>query len=174
MSDIKTTYLNKNPHNWKAINSDTSIKTIPCESTYLDNFLPYFGNIEVNILIPSKGGSGSRLKNPSERFIKTPTSRSVVSGLPENPFETRMLWAKANIIAKIKFVTTPAAETTTSPSFGLLKLYGLYGTGFAQPIIAPPKLTTDIMGNSIEPTMSICGTGFIVSLPAFFAVLSPK
>jgi hypothetical protein len=48
-------------------------------------------------------------------------------------------------------------------------LYGLYGTGFAQPN-AIPVVKIIIIGKITEPIGSICRIGSKDNLPAFFAV----
>lgn len=73
-----------------------------------------------------------------------------------------------------KLDKTPAKATKGIPVLGFLKLYGLKGTGFAQPKINPAFVIIKRNGNKIEPNISICGKGFKVSLPSSLAVESPK
>lgn len=90
--------------------------------------------------------------------------------------EIRFSGTKCKVIAiKIAmpiFVKTPA-EATNSSAKRPLNIKGLYGTGFAHPAI-PPETNRKIDGTTIEPTKSRCFRGFGVSLPAIFAVGSPK
>ena len=83
--------------------------------------------------------------------------------------------------AKRKFDPGPARATLTLSHLASLKLYGLMGTGFAQPKIkgkivgAPRRIgIAKISGKIIEPKGSMCGIGFKVRRPAYFAVGSPK
>ena len=103
-----------------------------------------------------------RFRNPSHRFATTPMKQIVVNvGSPE----TRMRSAKRS--ANAKLVAGPAAATIVSPQCGArVRLYGLYGTGFAQPNRKPPGERIEIMGKIIEPSMSMCGMGLSVSRPA--------
>lgn len=78
-----------------------------------------------------------------------------------------------NIIAIKKFESGPAKETIALSLKGFLKLFGLTGTGFAQPIRNAP-LKNDRNGKSNEPIGSICLTGFKEYLPCCSAVESPN
>ena len=86
------------------------------------------------------------------------------------------LIARPKIKANKKLTLGPAKETLRLPHFWSLKLKGLPGTGFAQPIIGPwpAVIKSKSKGKIIVPNMSICFKGFKVSLPAFFAVGSPN
>ncbi len=64
------------------------------------------------------------------------------------------------------FETGPARAVMAMSLLGFLKFPILTGTGFAQ-----PNLKTIIIK---RPMGSICLIGLRVSLPAFFAVLSPS
>ena len=70
------------------------------------------------------------------------------------------------------FANGPASATIASPHLWFRRLYGLKGTGFAQPIIKPPN-RYDMTGKIKEPNHSKCLKGLSVSLPANFAALSP-
>ena len=72
------------------------------------------------------------------------------------------------------FEAGPAKAMSGSATFLFLKLYGLYGTGFAQPIIKPAFIKYKTNGKTTEPNQSKCFSGFKVSLPSYCAVLSPK
>jgi len=71
-----------------------------------------------------------------------------------------------NKIAMEKFAKTPAAATAIVPHFLLLKLSGLYGTGFAQPNKKGVFEMTRIAGKSTEPNKSKCLSGLSVRRPA--------
>src|SRR3989344_4411939 len=72
------------------------------------------------------------------------------------------------------FESGPAAATMASPQRWFLKLYGLKGTGFAQPIIKPAPEMERRGGKITEPNGSRCFSGFSVSRPSYFAVESPS
>lgn len=78
-------------------------------------------------------------------------------------------------IAKPKLAKIPAIETNSSPILKFEKFRGLTGTGLAQPMANWPEVETNIsIGSRIEPSGSIWGIGFKVSLPATSAVRSPN
>ena len=66
----------------------------------------------------------------------------------------------------------PAAAMRNSPERLFFRLYGLYGTGLAQPKVKPAREV--MMGTMIEPMGSICFSGFKVNLPCNLAVGSPN
>ena len=72
------------------------------------------------------------------------------------------------------FAKIPAEATAIVPHFLLLKLSGLYGTGFAQPNKKGACVKTKSAGKKTEPKKSKCLMGFRVNRPAKRAVLSPK
>lgn len=80
---------------------------------------------------------------------------------------------KPKIKAKDRFAPGPAAATFREPYFRSRKLYGLIGTGFAQPI-PMPVVRIERIGTTTEPIGSKCLMGFRVRRPAYFAVGSPK
>ncbi len=69
-------------------------------------------------------------------------------------------------IALIKFARGPAKDTIAVSLLKFLKLYGLIGTGRAQPIFAIKSI--------IVPMGSRCLRGLSVNRPALFAVSSPS
>lgn len=73
-----------------------------------------------------------------------------------------------------RFAKGPAAPTQAGPHRLFRKLYGLYGTGLAQPIKNGLCVIMSRAGRRIDPKRSRCGIGFKVNLPAYLAVLSPK
>ena len=87
--------------------------------------------------------------------------------LPDN------LKKSKNINARTKFENGPANETIASSRKGLLKFFLLTGTGLAHPINANP-VAKEAIGIITVPIRSICFKGLRVSLPCFFAVLSPR
>ena len=58
------------------------------------------------------------------------------------------------IIAIKKLARTPAEATAIVPHFRLLKLFGLYGTGFAQPNKNGECAKTRTAGKRTEPNQS--------------------
>ena len=73
------------------------------------------------------------------------------------------------IIANIKFIIGPAAETIASPfdiDIVLLKFVGLICTGFPHPTLANSNIN--------EPIGSKCAKGFKLSLPCNLGVSSPN
>ena len=68
--------------------------------------------------------------------------------------------------AETKLDAGPAKDTMMLSRRGFLKLYGFIGTGFPQPKWAKIKHNA--------PKISICASGFNVSLPWSFAVGSPN
>ena len=84
--------------------------------------------------------------------------------------------AKRIIVPKIKaikmFDPGPAKAMRNSPIRRCFKLYGLYGTGFAHPKVKPANEV--IIGTMMEPTGSMCFSGFKVNLPCNRAVGSPR
>ncbi len=77
-----------------------------------------------------------------------------------------------NMSASNRFETGPAKAMRNSPCLLFFRLYGLYGTGLAQPKVKPANEV--MMGTIIEPIGSICLIGFMVSRPAYLAVGSPR
>ena len=77
--------------------------------------------------------------------------------------------------AKAKLANIPAEATQNVPTLRSsgLKLFGLYGTGFAHPIKKGAFVMTRRSGIIIEPYKSRCFRGFKVNLPAYLAVVSP-
>ena len=71
-----------------------------------------------------------------------------------------------------KFEAGPAKAMRNSPVLLFFKLYGLYGTGFAQPKVKPAKYV--ISGTTIVPIGSMCFNGFRVRRPCRRAVGSPR
>jgi len=121
---------------------------------------------------PSKGGMGTKLKTPKRKLymeIKLKNIKNVsVKG--------RNLIKRPKIIPIKKLVAGPAKETFNSPHFWSRKLYGLTGTGLAQPKIGPlpPVDISMIRGIITEPKGSRCFKGFRVKRSEYLAVGSPK
>jgi len=91
-----------------------------------------FGRREKSILEPSRGGIGTRLKIANPKFIRT------IEEITEIKLtETALLMEKRRIrpkkIAMERFAKIPAEATAIVPHFLLVRLFGLYGTGLAQP-----------------------------------------
>lgn len=130
---------------------------------------------EKSIFEPSRGGMGMRLNSARTILIRTMTEERAMNPSPPNPVAEEIRIKIPKKIAIAKFVRIPAAETHSVPirRSSDLKLFGLYGTGFAQPIINGAWVTIRKSGKIIEPYRSICFRGFRVSLPSYSAVWSP-
>jgi len=146
----------------------TSISPYLSKKSLILNSL--LGNIAKRILDPSRGGMGTRLKIASTIFIKT-----IMADISRKPD----VWAPAkrrmspNMTAIKILEAGPAKATAASDHLPGRRLYGLYGTGFAQPKINPPREYA-IRGTRKEPKKSRCFIGLRVSLPWYFAVWSPS
>lgn len=88
-----------------------------------------------SIFEPSSGGIGTRLNIAKAKFIKTIVDTTVINLSPK--YTAPYLSKSPKTRAINRFANIPAAATMTSPHLLLLRLSGLYGTGFAQPIIKP-------------------------------------
>ena len=130
------------------------------------------GNRLNKIFDPSSGGIGTRLKIARNRLIKIAVI-AIFINVFVNPKPTPILM-KIDIKIAIKiFESGPAIATNNSPHRWFRKLYGLYGTGFAQPTTKPDPDITKMAGRIIEPNGSKCLIGLIVNRPAYLAVTSP-
>ena len=107
-------------------------------------------------------------------FMKITKLNILISGRFEKSEFNKPLTMIPNKIATKKFEAGPARAISGSDMLLFLKLYGLYGTGLAQPIIKPVPVRYKNSGRTIEPNKSRCFIGFNVSLPSYCAVLSPK
>lgn len=70
--------------------------------------------------------------------------KTIVERIPENDCDIRPAgnpnrMRSPNTSAIVILESGPAAATMASPQRWFRRLYGLYGTGFAQPMINPPK-----------------------------------
>ena len=72
-----------------------------------------------------------------------------------------------------KLVNGPTSPTQSMSRRGLRSWFGFTGTGFAHAITGMPEIAPNA-GRMIDPNGSMCGIGFSVSRPAFFAVSSPN
>lgn len=124
------------------------------------------GKSEKRIFDPSRGGIGMRLKSANKRFTKTITVAIEINAGADEPSTPAKRMPTPKISAKQIFTATPAPATKSVPYFLLRRLFSLYGTGFAQPIIKPAFKTMSKSGKITEPTMSICLSGLSESLPA--------
>ena len=102
-----------------------------------ESMLP--GRIEKRILEPSSGGIGMRLNVASTRFIFIIVTITKIGTNTMYPAGNTNRSKSPKIRAMMMFVAGPAKATIASPQRWLRRLYGLYGTGFAQPIMKPPK-----------------------------------
>src|SRR3990167_5161110 len=87
------------------------------------------GNMEASTFEPSSGGMGMRLKKKSITLMSTMMNR--MSAMPAGKTPRRMI--RPPIIAIARFEKGPAWQTIASLKRPGRRLYGLYGTGFAQP-----------------------------------------
>ncbi len=123
---------------------------------------------------PSNGGMGRRLKKNKNMLKKMPYQNIFKTKelLPMFAFKADVK-SKRKIMARTRLEKGPANETKASSLRGFLKFLLSTGTGLAQPIKAnPEKKVTN--GTITVPIRSACFIGFIVILPAFFAVESPS
>jgi hypothetical protein len=130
------------------------------------------GKNEKSILEPSRGGIGTKLNTASNIFIRTIIAIIEINDGGTVPTGRKRI-ARPKTVAIKRFTAGPAPATIASPQRLLRRLYGLNGTGFAQPIINPPT-RCEIMGTSTDPTGSKCFRGFKVRRPSYSAVLSPS
>src|SRR3989344_5402111 len=127
---------------------------------------------------PSSGGTGMRLKIASTTLIITIiTATDINAGGKASPSTT--LGASRTIKLKMKATTRlvagPAKATHTGPHLPPRRLYGLYGTGLAQPKTNWPAVVKyNMRGKTIEPVISMWAKGLRVSRPAYLAVGSPS
>lgn len=155
------------------------------------------GNTENRSFDPSSGGNGMRLKNAKSTFQKITIMRSAKKIDPNEPETvaeicdheallmpvimaaftatgTMINFAKtAETSAITMFEAGPPKATIAGPHFWFRRLYGLYGTGFAQPK-ANPVVTSIASGTMIDPQMSMWLIGLKFSRPEYFAVASPS
>ena len=111
------------------------------------------------ILEPSSGGIGKRLNIPSNRLRNTIIPNIIATGnrgsftaAKEDSGMNRK--AIPNTRASVKFDAGPANPIRAEPNFGLERLYGWYGTGFAQPK-AKPKNSMEKIGKIMVPSGSM-------------------
>ena len=110
-------------------------------------------------LEPSSGGIGKRLNIPSNKLRNTMipniiaigNSGSFVAAKEDMGIKRRAI---PKTKASIKFDAGPANPMRADPNFGLERLYGLYGTGFAQPK-AKPKNSMEKIGKIMVPSGSM-------------------
>lgn len=112
------------------------------------------GSAERSAVNPSSGGNGIRLKRPKKRFMKAiAAAREIDAG--SSPSELLKRRMSPKIIASKMFVPHPARATKVSPHRWCFRLYGLYGTGFAQPNMIGECVKTSSAGKTIEPIRSM-------------------
>jgi hypothetical protein len=81
---------------------------------------------------------GIKLNVAKTKFIRTIMKEMCVKASPNwADMPKRIIKPKNNAIHILD--SGPATATIASPHFWFLRLYGLKGTGFAQPIINPPR-----------------------------------
>ena len=131
------------------------------------------GNKLNKIFDPSSGGIGTRLKIASSTFMSTATNKSWTKESERDSTGASLITID-NTRATAIFEAGPAIATSNSPHLLFRRLYGLYGTGFAQPKMSPPGRIANIRGRITEPKGSKCFSGFSVRRPSYFAVVSPK
>ncbi len=108
------------------------------------------------------------LKSMRNKLRRMRKNKNAVSKLSagRDPFTTRNRNAIAEMVAMIKFANGPASAIKTESHFGFFRLYGLNGTGFAQP---NPKSKS-----GMNPNRSKCASGLSVNRPSRSAVGSPR
>lgn len=127
-----------------------------------------FGMNVNSIQWPSSGGMGIKLNRARIIFILTIKENiKKRPGLKEKKLFGKNLISNPKNKAKTKLEMGPAMATLKEPHFWSLKLWGLTGTGFAQPKIGPcPAVAkSNNNGKITEPKGSKCFIGFKVSLP---------
>lgn len=127
---------------------------------------------------PSSGGKGMRLKNAKRTFQKIMIIRMAKNIEPKDP-ETaaeicphdaaltpiimaaftatgmEIIFATIAATSAIEMLAPgPPIATARGPHFWFLRLYGLYGTGFAHPN-ANPDIINIAIGTMIDPQISI-------------------
>ncbi len=100
------------------------------------------GKTEKNSLDPSSGGKGMRLNTAKSTFTMTifdatNANETIVDVV--GVIVATYLMINPKISAINRFDTGPANAIKNSPTFLFFRLYGLKGTGFAQPKANPPK-----------------------------------
>ena len=110
------------------------------------------GSKTVRILDPSSGGMGIRLNTAKSTFIKTIwTNRDMATAL-RSPLPRRI--KAPTMSAMAMFEAGPIRATFNGPYFkSLWSCRGLYGTGFAQPIMKGDPVTVRRKG---KPLFEIC------------------
>jgi hypothetical protein len=114
------------------------------------------------ILLPSRGPSGIKLKNPNIKLYKIKKYKNTENTSPMG----KILKIKANSTANNKFDTGPAKDIKAASLFGFFRLKGLKGTGLPHP--------NPINTRSNVPIGSKWAFGFRVKRPMSLAVLSPS
>lgn len=125
----------------------------------------FSGRRRENILDPSSGGMGMRLKIANNKFNWT--TRPI---MPEG----NILKIRLKITAIATLVSGPAKETKAKSFLPSRKLKGSTGTGLAPPIIIGEPEIRRRRGKAILIIGSICFLGSRVSRPIRRAVGSPK
>lgn len=131
----------------------------------------FSGSKSANILDPSNGGIGKRLKIAKRRFIWTTLSKKE-ERIDGSKFNN--LYIVAAKTAMITFVMGPASETIATSFLPSFKLKGSIGTGFAAPKITGDPESIRSRGSAILIMGSICFWGFKVRRPKSLAVGSPS
>lgn len=130
-------------------NKITKIKPYLSKLKYFSR-MPLGKNV-ANTFEPSRGGIGTKLKIIKTKLIYTikltkPVKVKLAIG--------KNLKNKPKNKAIIKFPKGPAIATLASPYFLSLKLFGLYGTGLAQPKRKGLPVKTKTSGRKKDPNHS--------------------
>src|SRR5258708_1282325 len=128
------------------------------------------GRREKRTLEPSRGGTGMELKIASTQLMSTIVPARVTKEGGREAAQKRK--RRPNTRAMRRLVRIPAAATRVSPK-RLCILYGLYGTGLAQPKMTPPR-RKEAMGRIREPKISRWEIGLRDRRPASRGVGSPR
>lgn len=101
-------------------------------------FWKRYGKIEKRIFDPSSGGIGTRLNVAKTKLMKTIVPMMEIKA-ESNDVKAPKRKSSPKKRAMQTLATGPATATMASPQRWLRKLYGLKGTGLAQPMIKPPR-----------------------------------
>lgn len=135
----------------------------------------FSGSNRANILDPSNGGMGRRLKIASKRLRRTMPIRINDKGLRIKFGERGISFkTKLAIIAITTLVKGPDKETMARSFLPSLRLKGSTGTGLAAPIIIGDPEINRMRGRAMLIMGSICFLGLRVNRPASLAVGSPR
>lgn len=155
------------------------IKNVPYRSIWSQNLSASPRKKAKTILDPSNGGIGIKLKKAKSTLTKIIILKRMytlykIGSAAIGKKAAISLDIRPNTMATKKFEAGPAKAINAPSLFGSFRLYGLKGTGFAQPNINGLFVAIKSNGTRNEPKNSKCFIGFKVSRPISLAVLSPS